>query len=103
MGFLKVVSYATFFRYTINAFVNLQYAERDDGCGLAPHLSPQEMAAIAASRGAPLPSGRQLCDGILSSTDMQLSLAGCFGGLIVLLFLLHCASFAALARYTRRT
>ncbi|BDA40680.1 ABC transporter G family member 22 [Coccomyxa sp. Obi] len=102
VGFLKVVSYATFFRYTVNAFLHLQYAERDDGCGLTPTLTPQQAAAVASGHAAAPPNGRQACDGVLSAADMQLSLGGCIGGLVVLLFLLHCASFAALARYTRR-
>lgn len=99
-----MVSYSTFFRFTVNAFVQLQYSHRDDGCGLVPPaLAPTQAAAVDAGRAPPLPTGRQLCDGILSSTDMQLSVGGCIGGLLVLLLLLHCVSFAALARYTRRS
>ena len=34
IGFLRVISYASPYRYTLNAFVQLQYRDRDDGCGL---------------------------------------------------------------------
>jgi hypothetical protein len=56
-------------------------------------------------KGAPaqhFPAGRETCDKVLTSTDMQLSMAGCIGGLLVLLVLLHCASFFALTRQTKR-
>ena len=34
IGFLRVISYASPYRYALNAFVQLQYRDRDDGCGL---------------------------------------------------------------------
>lgn len=49
------------------------------------------------------PTGRETCDKVLTSTDMQLSMGGCIGGLLVLLVLLHCASFFALTRQTKRS
>ncbi len=45
IGLLRGVSYVSYFRYTINAFVSLQYAQRDDGCGVMPVITPQERAA----------------------------------------------------------
>ena len=50
-----------------------------------------------------MPSGRDTCDNVLTSTDMRLSMGGCIGGLFVLLILLHCASFFALTRQTKRS
>jgi len=54
--------------------------------GSAPHFS----------------TGRESCDSVLTSTDMQLSMGGCIGGLCVLLVVLHVASFVALKRQTKR-
>ncbi len=48
------------------------------------------------------PTGRESCGNILTSQDMQLSMGGCIGGLTVLLVVLHCASYVALARQTKR-
>lgn len=57
-------------------------------------------------KGAPvqhIPSGRETCDSILVNTDVQLSMGGCIGGLTVLLLVLHCTSFYALTRQTKRS
>ena len=57
-------------------------------------------------RGQPaphMPSGRETCDNVLTSTDMRLSTGGCIGGLFVLLVALHCASYFALTRQTKRS
>ena len=43
------MSYLSFFRYTINAFISLQYAARDDGCGVMPVITPQQQQAAAAA------------------------------------------------------
>ena len=43
VGFLHGISFVSFFRYTINAFIRLQYAERDDGCGLLPAVAPEQV------------------------------------------------------------
>ena len=43
VGFLHGISFVSFFRYTINAFIRLQYAERDDGCGLMPAVTPEQV------------------------------------------------------------
>ena len=48
------------------------------------------------------PTGRESCNSVLTSTDMQLSMGGCIGGLCVLLVVLHVASFVALKRQTKR-
>ena len=64
------------------------------------------MRLCCVQKGAPaphFPSGRETCNGILASTDMQLSMGACIGGLIALLVLLHCASFFALTRQTKRS
>ena len=45
VGFLHGISFVSFFRYTINAFIRLQYAERDDGCGLLPAVAPEQVCA----------------------------------------------------------
>ena len=63
------------------------------------------MLRASVQRGAPaphFPTGRESCDNILTSQDMQLSMGGCIGGLAVLLVVLHCVSFVALARQTKR-
>ena len=49
IGLLRGLSYISYFRYTINAFVSLQYAQRDDGCGVMPVITPQERAAAYAA------------------------------------------------------
>lgn len=90
----------SYFRYTVDGLLQLQYAARDDGCGLFDDITPQARAAAQAGHGQ-LPTGRQLCDSVLTHQDQQLSLAGCFGGLLVMLALLHAASFAALVRCGR--
>ena len=58
IGFLRVLSYASLYRYTLNAFVQLQYRGRDDGCGLAD--DPQYQVgrnAPGRSPGAVVSSG----------------------------------------------
>ena len=106
VGFFRGISYIAFFRYTVAAFLNLQYGDRDDGCGLLPGAQPPgaqlPAARLAGAGQAKQPTGRQACDSILDDTDMRLSVGGCIGGLLVLLTLLHVASFLALARHTRR-
>ena len=97
---MRWLSYISYFRYTVDGMLQLQYARRDDGCGLFDDVTTQARAAAQAGH-APLPTGRQLCDGVLQHQDQQLSLASCFGGLLVLLALLHAASFAALVRSGR--
>ncbi len=98
---LRWLSYGSMYRYTVDAFAQLQYAQRDDGCGVLPSITP-EMRAAARAGQASLPTGRSACDGVLVGADQQLSLASCFGGLLVLLCLMHAASFWALSRYTKR-
>lgn len=49
VALLRGVSYISFFRYTLGAFIRLQYAERDDGCGLMPAVTPQQQQAMAAA------------------------------------------------------
>ena len=48
VGFLHGISFVSFFRYTINAFIRLQYAERDDGCGLMPAVTPEQVCTTHA-------------------------------------------------------
>ena len=55
------------------------------------------------ARAQDFPTARETCDKVLTSTDMQLSMGGCIGGLLVLLVLLHCASFFALTRQNTRS
>lgn len=98
---LRWLSYGSVFRYTVDAFVQIQYSQRDDGCGVMPAVTPQ-MEAGARAGQVTLPTGRSSCDAVLVSSDQQLSLASCFGGLLVLLFVMHVASFWALTRYTKR-
>ena len=50
VGFLHGISFVSFFRYTINAFIRLQYAERDDGCGLLPAVAPEQVRTTHAQR-----------------------------------------------------
>ena len=65
VGFMRFISYGTFFRYTVDAFVYLQYADRDDGCGM---ISSEQWAALAkGGRSAQLAAGRQACAEILTS------------------------------------
>ena len=61
---LRWLSYVSYFRYTIDGLLQLQYAARDDGCGLFADVTPQARAAAQAGR-APLPTGRELCNGVL--------------------------------------
>ena len=49
IGFLHGISFVSFFRYTINAFISLQYAARDDGCGLMPAVAPEQQQGAAAA------------------------------------------------------
>ncbi len=58
IAFLRWVSYASFFRYTINAFISLQYAARDDGCGVMPVITQQQRQAAAAAAQVSIPSIR---------------------------------------------
>ena len=55
VGVLKGISFISFFRYTINAFVNLQYAERDDGCGVMHVITQQQRQAAAAAAQVSVP------------------------------------------------
>lgn len=52
IGFLRVLSYASLYRYTLNAFVQLQYRGRDDGCGLAD--DPQYQVGSTGNPGLTL-------------------------------------------------
>lgn len=60
IGLLRGVSYVSFFRYTINAFISLQYAARDDGCGVMPDVTPQQRQAAAAAVQVSAPSLQHL-------------------------------------------
>lgn len=99
IGLLRVVSYASLFRYTLNAFLQIQYKNRDDGCGLAG--TPDYQAAV--QQLGPTEAGRQYCKSILTNNDMTFTVPYCVLGLFVLLIIFHVGSYLALARLRLKT
>lgn len=73
-SFFKGVSYLTYFKYTTMAFARLQYSHRPDSDCVAQ-------------------SGGLTCKAILEHNDVDLSLHTCIIGLVLVLIVLHVASF----------
>ena len=95
-------SYLSFYRYTTNVLVRLQYYGRQDGCkSAAPSAQVQALQSQMqnSARTQQQAAGRAACDAILSSTDQELGLGVCFGAMVVILVLLHVVAFVALKRH----
>ena len=81
--FFRGLSYLTYFRYTVMAFVRLQYGHReDDDCRMR--------------------SGGLTCEAILQQFDVDLSLQTCIIGLVVILTVMHFAGLGGLMRSKMR-
>ena len=77
--FFRGLSYLTYFRYTVMAFVRLQY-----------------------SHDCRMRSGGLTCEAILQQFDVDLSLQTCMIGLVVILTVMHFAGLGGLMRSKMR-
>lgn len=80
--FWRGLSFATFFRYTVNILSTLQF---ENGCNISNN------AAEAAA-----------CQGVLDANDLHLGIGTSFAGLAAILVALHAASVLFLVLFGRK-